>query len=172
LGEFARDYSTLLVHCVSRPEHENFSDFLHDYGRFEAYCVSRRVPGYFGEGVTAERLADDTDLATQPLAQPPLAVVVRVLLVPGSARSPVPLATALLTPARALSLACTRVRLEPLAAYPARPLARHPLPPAAAAWLNAISSLCHPRSGAVGHFSRAQPGHFSRAAKRWPSRSR
>lgn len=58
------------------------------------------------------------------------------------------------------------VRLEPFAAYPARPRARHPLPPdRTAAWLTPLNRLRHCGASSRGHFSRAQPGHFSRAAK-------
>jgi hypothetical protein len=114
----------LLVHCVSRPESENFSGFLHDYSRFYTHCVSRRVPGYFSQRIPTQRLADG-DVDTHAIAQATLAVVVRVLLVPRGAGAPMPLAAAVIATACTLSLACTRVRLEPLAANPTRPLTRH-----------------------------------------------
>jgi hypothetical protein len=46
------------VDCVSRPADENFARFLHDYRHFDPYCVSRRVPDYFGQRVAIERLSD------------------------------------------------------------------------------------------------------------------
>jgi hypothetical protein len=61
--------------------------------------------------------------------KPALAVVVWMLCAPRGARAPMPLLSAIFSVAHTLSLACARVRLEPLAANPARPLARHPLPP-------------------------------------------
>jgi len=118
----------LLVHCVSRPEHENFADFFYDYRSFHAHCVSRRTPGYFGQRIPTQRLADH-HIDAHTLAKAALAVVVRVLLVPSSACATMTLAPAAFAVTRTLSLACMRVRLKPLAANPARPLARHPLPP-------------------------------------------
>jgi hypothetical protein len=114
----------LRVHCVSRPKNEDFARFLHDYSGLQTHCVSRLVPGYFAQRIALKRRAA-RPLDTHALAKPPLTVVVRMLRVPCSARAPVSLASALITTARALSLARTRVRLEPLAANPARPLARH-----------------------------------------------
>jgi hypothetical protein len=153
------------MHCVSRPKREDFARFLHDYCSFQTHCVSRRIPGYFRQRIATERRAD-RPLDTHALAKPALAVVIRMLLVPCGARAPMPLASALLTTARALSLTRTRVRLEPLAANPTRPRARHPLPPEAeAAWRSALRSLRLRRARRVGHFSRAPPGHFSRAVK-------
>jgi hypothetical protein len=114
----------LRVHCVSRPKCENFARFLHDYRSFQTHCVSRLLPGYFRQRVALKRRAART-LDAHALAKPALAVVVRVLRVPCCARAPMSLASALIATARALSLASTRVRLEPLAANPTRPLARH-----------------------------------------------
>jgi hypothetical protein len=112
------------MHCVSRPKREDFARFLHDYRSFQTHCVSRLVPGYFCQRVALKRRAA-CPLNTHALAKPALAVVVRVLRVPCRARAPMTLASALIATARALSRPSTRVRLEPLAANPARPLARH-----------------------------------------------
>jgi hypothetical protein len=153
------------MHCVSRPKREDFAGFLHDYSCFQTHCVSRRIPGYFRQRIATERRAAGP-LDAHPLAKPALAVVVWVLRMPRRARAPMTLASALITTARALSHARTRVRLEPLAANPTRPLARHLLPPEAeAAWPSAFRPLRLRPARRVGHFSRATPGHFSRAVK-------
>jgi len=112
------------MHCVSHPKCEDFARFLHDYRSFQTHCVSRRVPGYFCQRVTLKRRAA-RPLDAHALAKPALAVVVGVLRVPCGARAPMTLASALITTAHALALTRTRVRLEPLAANPTRPLARH-----------------------------------------------
>jgi hypothetical protein len=114
----------LRAHCVSRPEREDFSGFFHDYRCFQTHCVSRGVPGYFGQRVARERLTGH-HVDANPLAQPTLAVVVAVALVPRFACAPMALSLAFVTAACALSSARPRVRCEPLAANPARPPASH-----------------------------------------------
>jgi hypothetical protein len=115
----------LRTHCVSRPERQDFARFLHDYRGFHAHCVSRGLPGYFRQRVAPQRLAEP-DFGPNSFPKPPLAVVVRVLRAPRRARAAMTLAPAIIATARALSLARTWVRLEPFAANPTRPLARHP----------------------------------------------
>jgi hypothetical protein len=69
------------MHCVSRPERENFPGFFHNYRSFQAHCVSRLVPGYFSQRVPIQRLAD-RPIDAHALTQAALTVIVGVLLVP------------------------------------------------------------------------------------------
>jgi hypothetical protein len=119
-----RNLSTLRVDCVSRPSHENFPCFLHDYSYFQTDCVSRRVPDHFGQRVALERLAD-ARLAPNALSQAALAVVTGMALMPSRTRSTMPRVLALFAAAASLTLARSLARLEPLAALAARALATH-----------------------------------------------
>jgi hypothetical protein len=112
------------VDCVSRPSHEDFPRFLHDYGDFQADCVSRSVPDDFGQRIAFERIADHR-CAPNALTQAVLAVVAAMPRMPPRTRSAMPRLLARFAAAASLTLARSLVWLEPLAAFAARALASH-----------------------------------------------
>jgi hypothetical protein len=112
-AQMLHDCRGLRVHYVSRPAAQDSAGFFDDYRDFDAHCVSRSVPGNFGQRIALQRRSNAL-ISTNALAKPALNVVIRMARVPRRARAP--MTRLLARPVTAPKRAEQGSKLEPISA--------------------------------------------------------